>query len=105
MIKKLHELEKNIEILPDQSLRKIGAHLRDYIIIYCLYGLCNEARMKLLDNTNYKFFDDDEEALMPNCKKGRIKKVIEMDEPSEEEILGAVLIMLSKIKSFQKMDV
>jgi len=98
---KLRELEKEIlENLSDQSIHTLLDYEggRDNMINRCLYGLGNEARMKIVKCSGWW---NDKDILVPE-ESGRMKDVMELGEQEEEEILGAVLMTLGTIKRLRR---
>lgn len=98
---KLRELEQEIlENLSGQSIETL-AHFeegRENMIERCLYGLGNEARMKILKCSGWW---NGRDILVPEDSWG-MKYVMELGEQEEEEILGAVLMTLGTIKRLRR---
>ena len=61
----------------------------------CLYGLSNQAQLKIF-NCGYG------RGLFEVGKSRRMEEVAELGEQEEEEILGAVLMMLGTIKRLRR---
>ncbi len=98
---KLRELEKEIlENLSDQSINTLldFEEGRDNMINRCLYGLGNEARMKIVKCIGCC---NDKDILVPE-ESARMRRVMELGEQEEEEILGAVLMTLGTIKRLRR---
>ncbi len=99
LLEKLHELEKElIENLSDLSIDAIlrqEDYRRRSMINRCLYGLSNQAQLKIF-NCGYG------RGLFEVGKSRRMEEVAELGEQEEEEILGAVLMMLGTIKRLRR---
>jgi len=91
LIERLHELEEEIiEKLSDQFIVKILDSMSGYKIGCCLYGLSDEARQRILQ-CNREIFS-----------RNNVTNLAYLRESEEEELLGAVLIMLGKIKRLRR---
>lgn len=99
LLEKLHELERElIENLSDESIDTIlrQEDNRKNMINRCLYGLSNEARLKIF-NCGYG------EGFFEIKELSRMEFVLELGEQEEDEILGAVLMMLGTIKRLRRL--
>lgn len=93
LIERLHELEEEItEKLSDQSIENVLHSMSGCKIGRCLYGLSDEAGQRMLQ-----------------CDRDVFSRKVVTDleylrASEEEELLGAVLIMLGKIKRMRRQN-
>lgn len=93
LTERLRELEEEITgKLSDQFIENVLDSMSKYKVGRCLYGLSDEARQRILQCDRDIF------------SWGAVTDLEYLRESEEEELLGAVLIMLGKIKRMRRQN-